>query len=100
MQCAEVRGPVFLSPRHGYVCATKVMKLRRILESVEAASGFTSEEKGVCDSRAPACCGGELWVSVPLSSSFFSAALFADPEEFLNILFNHILRVDPLLKLR
>ncbi|XP_048886613.1 ubiquitin carboxyl-terminal hydrolase CYLD isoform X1 [Brienomyrus brachyistius] len=53
---------------HGYVCATKVMKLRRILEKVEAASGFTSEEK--------------------------------DPEEFLNILFYHILRVDPLLKLR
>ncbi|KAJ3594206.1 hypothetical protein NHX12_006537 [Muraenolepis orangiensis] len=53
---------------HGYVCATKVMKLRRILEKMEAASGFTSEEK--------------------------------DPEEFLNILFHHILRVDPLLKLR
>ncbi|XP_072527130.1 ubiquitin carboxyl-terminal hydrolase CYLD isoform X2 [Salminus brasiliensis] len=53
---------------HGYVCATKIMKLRRILEKVEAASGFTSEEK--------------------------------DPEEFLNILFHHILRVDPLLKLR
>uniref|UniRef100_A0A8C5DYL7 Ubiquitin carboxyl-terminal hydrolase CYLD n=1 Tax=Gouania willdenowi TaxID=441366 RepID=A0A8C5DYL7_GOUWI len=51
---------------HGYVCATKVMKLRRILEKVEAASGFTSEEK--------------------------------DPEEFLNILFHHILRVDPLLR--
>ncbi len=32
--------------RHGYVCATKIMKLRRILEKVEAASGFTSEEKG------------------------------------------------------
>ena len=31
---------------HGYVCATKVMKLRRILEKMEAASGFTSEEKG------------------------------------------------------
>jgi len=28
------------------VCATKIMKLRRILEKVEAASGFTSEEKG------------------------------------------------------
>ncbi|XP_043937550.1 ubiquitin carboxyl-terminal hydrolase CYLD [Protopterus annectens] len=52
----------------GYVCATKIMKLRRILEKVEAASGFTSEEK--------------------------------DPEEFLNILFHHILRVDPLLKIR
>uniref|UniRef100_A0A8D1ELS9 Ubiquitin carboxyl-terminal hydrolase CYLD n=1 Tax=Sus scrofa TaxID=9823 RepID=A0A8D1ELS9_PIG len=45
---------------YGYVCATKIMKLRKILEKVEAASGFTSEEK--------------------------------DPEEFLNILFHHILR--------
>ncbi|MBV98753.1 Ubiquitin carboxyl-terminal hydrolase CYLD, partial [Eschrichtius robustus] len=53
---------------YGYVCATKIMKLRKILEKVEAASGFTSEEK--------------------------------DPEEFLNILFHHILRVEPLLKIR
>lgn len=30
----------------------------------------------------------------------FSAFRTADPEEFLNILFHHILRVDPLLKLR
>ncbi|XP_064130127.1 ubiquitin carboxyl-terminal hydrolase CYLD isoform X4 [Loxodonta africana] len=53
---------------YGYVCATKIMKLRKILEKVGAASGFTSEEK--------------------------------DPEEFLNILFHHILRVEPLLKIR
>nr|BAE39512.1 unnamed protein product [Mus musculus] len=53
---------------YGYVCATKIMKLRKILEKVEAASGFTSEEK--------------------------------DPEEFLNILFHDILRVEPLLKIR
>ncbi|XP_035869467.1 ubiquitin carboxyl-terminal hydrolase CYLD isoform X2 [Phyllostomus discolor] len=53
---------------YGYVCATKIMKLRKILEKVEAASGFTSEEK--------------------------------DPEEFLNILFHQILRVEPLLKIR
>ncbi|XP_031977524.1 ubiquitin carboxyl-terminal hydrolase CYLD isoform X2 [Corvus moneduloides] len=53
---------------YGYVCATKIMKLRKILEKVEAASGFTSEEK--------------------------------DPEEFLNILLHHILRVEPLLKIR
>ncbi|XP_013911472.1 PREDICTED: ubiquitin carboxyl-terminal hydrolase CYLD [Thamnophis sirtalis] len=53
---------------YGYVCATKIMKLRKVLEKVEAASGFTSEEK--------------------------------DPEEFLNILFHHILRVEPLLKIR
>lgn len=37
---------VLLCVSHGYVCATKIMKLRRILEKVEAASGFTSEEKG------------------------------------------------------
>ena len=37
--------------RHGYVCATKVMKLRRILEKMEAASGFTSEEKGDGDKQ-------------------------------------------------
>ncbi|XP_041489662.1 LOW QUALITY PROTEIN: ubiquitin carboxyl-terminal hydrolase CYLD-like [Microtus oregoni] len=53
---------------YGYVCATKIMKLRKILEKVHAASGFTSEEK--------------------------------DPEEFLNILFHDILRVEPLLKIR
>ncbi|XP_041529690.1 ubiquitin carboxyl-terminal hydrolase CYLD-like [Microtus oregoni] len=53
---------------YGYVCATKTMKLRKILEKVPAASGFTSEEK--------------------------------DPEEFLNILFHDILRVEPLLKIR
>lgn len=35
-----------LSSRYGYVCATKIMKLRKVLEKVEAASGFTSEEKG------------------------------------------------------
>ncbi|CAO2610682.1 Ubiquitin carboxyl-terminal hydrolase CYLD [Lemmus lemmus] len=53
---------------YGYVCATKIMKLRKILEKVAPASGFTSEEK--------------------------------DPEEFLNILFHDILRVEPLLKIR
>uniref|UniRef100_A0A8D0G4Z1 Ubiquitin carboxyl-terminal hydrolase CYLD n=1 Tax=Sphenodon punctatus TaxID=8508 RepID=A0A8D0G4Z1_SPHPU len=31
---------------YGYVFATKIMKLRKILEKVEDASGFTSEEKG------------------------------------------------------
>ena len=39
---------IFYSHRYGYVCATKIMKLRKILEKVEAASGFTSEEKGDC----------------------------------------------------
>ncbi|KAK7795171.1 hypothetical protein U0070_020488, partial [Myodes glareolus] len=30
---------------YGYVCATKTMKLRKILEKVDTGSGFTSEEK-------------------------------------------------------
>ncbi|XP_075834121.1 ubiquitin carboxyl-terminal hydrolase CYLD-like [Microtus pennsylvanicus] len=30
---------------YGYVCATKTMKLRKILEKVDALSGFTCEEK-------------------------------------------------------
>ncbi|ELK15378.1 Putative ubiquitin carboxyl-terminal hydrolase CYLD [Pteropus alecto] len=40
---------------YGYVCATKIMKLRKILEKVEAASGFTSEEKAPRQCRI---CGG------------------------------------------
>lgn len=98
------------------------MKLRRILENVEAASGFTSEEKG----RTVAewlgiliIVMGEHFISiVPLPSKstmlsmiiciwqyrymYISSYLLCsvDPEEFLNILFHHILRVDPLLKLR
>ncbi|XP_069094394.1 ubiquitin carboxyl-terminal hydrolase CYLD-like [Pleurodeles waltl] len=31
--------------KHGYVCATKVMALRKILEAAGQVSGFTSEEK-------------------------------------------------------
>uniref|UniRef100_A0A8C3PEF0 ubiquitinyl hydrolase 1 n=1 Tax=Chrysemys picta bellii TaxID=8478 RepID=A0A8C3PEF0_CHRPI len=32
--------------KHGYVCATKVMSLRRVLEEAGHSPGFTSEEKG------------------------------------------------------
>uniref|UniRef100_A0A8C4RRM2 ubiquitinyl hydrolase 1 n=1 Tax=Erpetoichthys calabaricus TaxID=27687 RepID=A0A8C4RRM2_ERPCA len=31
--------------KHGYVCATKIMTLRKILEAAGKSSGFTSEEK-------------------------------------------------------
>ncbi|XP_033853826.3 ubiquitin carboxyl-terminal hydrolase CYLD [Acipenser ruthenus] len=31
--------------KHGYVCATKIMALRKILEAAGKSSGFTSEEK-------------------------------------------------------
>lgn len=98
------------------------MKLRRILEKVEAASGFTSEEKGKTVAEwlgILVIVIGEQFISIaPLSLKstmlsmiiciwqyrymYISSYLIcsADPEEFLNILFHHILRVDPLLKLR
>uniref|UniRef100_UPI00358EC3A4 ubiquitin carboxyl-terminal hydrolase CYLD isoform X3 n=1 Tax=Myxine glutinosa TaxID=7769 RepID=UPI00358EC3A4 len=53
--------------RHGYVSATKVMQLRKELDSMGCVTGLTNEEK--------------------------------DPEEFLNILFQHVLKVDPFLKI-
>uniref|UniRef100_A0A8C4R308 ubiquitinyl hydrolase 1 n=1 Tax=Eptatretus burgeri TaxID=7764 RepID=A0A8C4R308_EPTBU len=53
--------------RHGYVSATKVMQLRKELDSMGCVTGLTNEEK--------------------------------DPEEFLNILFQHVLKVEPFLKI-
>lgn len=32
--------------RNGYVCATKIMALRKILEAAGKSTGFTNEEKG------------------------------------------------------
>lgn len=84
-----------LFSRHGYVCATKIMKLRRILEKVEAASGFTSEEKGALQIVLLF-----LFTESNRRSYDSLSSSVSDPEEFLNILFHHILRVDPLLKLR
>lgn len=37
---------VFSSFRNGYVCATKIMALRKILEAAGKSTGFTNEEKG------------------------------------------------------
>lgn len=35
-------------PRYGYVCASKTMALRRLLEAANSDAGFTNQEKGVC----------------------------------------------------
>lgn len=35
-------------PRYGYVCASKTMALRRMLEAANSDTGFTNQEKGVC----------------------------------------------------
>ena len=34
--------------RYGYVCASKTMALRRLLEAANSNTGFTNQEKGVC----------------------------------------------------
>lgn len=35
-------------PRYGYVCASKTMALRRLLEAANQDMGFTNKEKGLC----------------------------------------------------
>lgn len=35
-------------PRFGYVCASKTMALRRLLEAANSDMGFTNQEKGMC----------------------------------------------------
>lgn len=35
-------------PRYGYVCASKTMALRRLLEAANSNAGFTNQEKGLC----------------------------------------------------
>lgn len=37
-----------VSFRFGYVCASKTMALRRLLEAESSDTGFTNQEKGVC----------------------------------------------------
>lgn len=34
--------------RYGYVCASKTMALRRLLEAANQDMGFTNKEKGLC----------------------------------------------------
>lgn len=84
--------------RYGYVCASKTMALRRLLEAANSNTGFTNQEKGVCVCVCvwiPACacdqteeCCHAVFLLRP-----------SDPEEFLNKLFQ-LLRVEPLLKIR
>lgn len=38
---------VFVFLRYGYVCASKTMALRRLLEAANSDTGFTSQEKGM-----------------------------------------------------
>lgn len=42
-------------PRYGYVCASKTMALRRLLDAANSDTGFTNQEKGmwVCDAAVP-----------------------------------------------
>lgn len=64
--------------RHGYVCASKTMALRRLLEAESSDTGFTSQEKG----QASPCVSASVSVSFspssvpPLSFSLERIALF------------------------
>lgn len=49
---------VFL--RFGYVCASKTMALRRLLEAANSDAGFTNQEKGVFVCVCPIRCGSSF----------------------------------------
>ena len=94
--------------RYGYVCASKTMALRRLLEAANSNTGFTNQEKGVC---VCVCVCLSVFVCVCVwipacacdQTEECCHAVFllrpSDPEEFLNKLFQ-LLRVEPLLKIR
>lgn len=97
---------VFL--RFGYVCASKTMALRRLLEAANSDTGFTNQEKGVCVCEGKSICVWnpvltcyEQCLCVIALRNVVILLLFCllDPEEFLNKLFQ-LLRVEPLLKIR
>lgn len=52
-------------PRYGYVCASKTMALRRLLDAANSDKGFTNQEKGmwVCDAAVPL----DYRLSVPIA---------------------------------
>ena len=81
--------------RFGYVCASKTMALRRLLEAANSDTGFTNEEKGTAPEAPPVLC---VVLLVQTEECCLSAPL-SDPEEFLNKLFQ-LLKVEPLLKIR
>ena len=63
------------------------MNLRTALdELVDNVQGLTSDEKGI-----------SLYI---INSTFLLVAIIADPEEFLNLLFKHVLHVEPFLHIR
>lgn len=83
--------------RFGYVCASKTMALRKLLEAETTDAGFTNEEKGRVEHKRRS----QLLLPVTSLTGFFAyvCVYVSDPEEFLNKLFQ-LLRVEPLLKIR
>lgn len=97
-----------LFPRYGYVCASKTMALRRLLEAANSDTGFTNQEKGAytsgCVREVGMSCntlrGAQTMFTISLRNVAMLLSLCpSDPEEFLNKLFQ-LLRVEPLLKIR
>lgn len=48
---------VYVRFRFGYVCASKTMALRRLLEAANRDTGFTNQEKGTASVRSTVCGG-------------------------------------------
>ena len=78
------------------------MKLREALDKLNRVKGLTHAEQGECGSAEKEWKKYEFQYTV--HSTFVAhlpLSLYADPEEFLNLLFKHVLSLkDPFIKLQ
>ena len=79
-------------PRNGTVRYESVMMLRNKLEELGKMKGVNQDEKGIeaFIQKKKTCFMG----------FYLNAICYPDPEEFLNLLFKHILNVEPFVHIK
>ena len=78
-------------PRNGTVRYESVMHLRNKLEELGKMKGVNQDEKGR---------GFHTKEKHVFMSFYLNAICYPDPEEFLNLLFKHILNVEPFVHIK
>ena len=82
-------------PRNGTVRYESVMMLRNKLEELGKMKGVNQDEKG--RGFHPKEKNKTMFLQV---SIYLNAICYPDPEEFLNLLFKHILNVEPFVHIK
>ena len=77
------------------------MKLREALDKLNRVKGLTHAEQGECEGAWVGSRGTYLLMSAFVTRTSLSLYVLADPEEFLNLLFKHVLGLkEPFIKLK